>query len=232
MPSNSRVRRPKSERSAPIRNSGFFKPAQANSPEPPGANGGTADDALDAYRVMEEQMRAGAFKAQQQSSPLMGAMNGSGGLPPGLNGNFFSQWMGMYMQMLNMGMKAMENFADLRPGQSGPIPFPTADQQAFAGETPGTQAEGDAPVRFKLNCNRPAEVSIDLRRFNPGEYQVQALYSAEQDCQPLDDIKLSQGDDIFTIALVIPADQAEGIYMGAIVSESDNTACGTITVKL
>lgn len=229
MPPKSRVRRPKSERSAPLRNSGFFKSAQAGAHESAADGNTVGDDVLDAYRVMEEQMRAGAFKAQQQN-PLMGNMNNPGAAPPGTNGNFLSQWMGMYMQMFNTGMKAMENFADLRSAQSGPIPFPTESPQ---GQADAEVSRGNnSPVRFNLACNRPAQVSIDLRKFDAGNYQVQPLFSAEKNCPPIEGIELSEEADIFSISLDIPAEQPDGIYMGAIVLASDNTACGTITVKL
>ena len=95
-----------------------------------------------------------------------------------------------------------------------------------------TSTNADAPVRFKLVCNRPAEVSIDLRSFSAGSYQVQPLFSAEQEGPPLDAIDLSEENGIFAISLTIPAEQADGVYIGAIVSDADNTACGTISVKL
>ena len=231
---NIRKKKPVAKQKAPIRNRGIFSASRAA--DPASKDQGETDNDIEnlVYSIMEDQLKAGTFGAQSIGS------GGRGFGPAGQPGSsdpvsaFLSQWMTLYTQMLNMSMAMFENFADMREKHSDPIPFPSnRPSEAEATEQSAHKlATVPSPVKINLICRKPAEVIVDLRVPASLDCRVQPLQSLDGNRGTIKNIKFETIDGVVTIVLTVPKNCASGTYVGAVISEHNNTGCGTITVKL
>jgi hypothetical protein len=204
----------------------------------------------DFYRLMEDQIREGTASAQRASAAFgrggsIGTLDGasgaraSGDSAPAMLGTL-SRMFEMYMQSWTTWLSMFERFADFREPGSGAPPFPEPGdrwsgqprQAADADPQDATPAAPSVPVRIELRCARPADVLLVVRSGLTAQHSLHTLRAADPNGTAIDGVRIDASDVPAVIEIDVPADQAPGIYTGAIVDMDANRAVGSVTVTV
>jgi hypothetical protein len=195
-----------------------------------------------------------------------GAMPGMPGMPGGMPGmpggaqmetlfRSFSDFMGMWMQVMGRGMPGAP---DAAPRATGPAqasgvagPFAMPDEPATPAPQPqpasapmprphapasvAQPSEAQVALTLELESPRRTEVSFDLRPRSLGlPLVVHDLRAPEADKPRISGVVLETvpDEERLILRLRIPAEQPPGIYSGIILDERTSLPRGTLTVRL
>ena len=236
MSNDERSKRPKLERTQPIRSwSGLFGGPTATQPRaagaPPGAtslNDVVARSVDLGYRVVEEYIRQGQKAA---------ARFGGGSLTPETAATDVqdaaarmaqqaSDFMTMWAEF--MGVAAWGGMG--RPAAPQPPPESAPERRV---DTPPNAVDRGS-MRLEILSRRPTEVQLDLRTQATGTLVVQSLRAVDPEKPKLADVVLRPAthDEPATVRVRVPDDQPSGVYRGLIVEEETSRLVGTLTVRI
>jgi len=239
MSNDERSKRPKLERTQPIRSwSGLFGGA---TPTPPGAAPATGTSLNDVvarsvdlgYRVVEEYIRQG-----QKAAARFG---GGGFTPEGAATDVqdaaarmaqqASDFMTMWAEF--MGVAAWGGMGRMGGLGNAPAAAPPPPEPATA-RGPDAPPVDRGSMRLEILSRRPTEVQLDLRAQATGTLVVQALRAVDPGKPALADVTLRPAthDAPATVRAVVPENQPSGVYRGLIVEEETSRLVGTLTVRI
>ena len=243
-----RIKRPKLERTEPIRSWSALLGV-------PGAGGGDGRAPGSAslegvvsrsvelgYRVVEDYLRQGQRVAAGivDRSYAPGAMvRDSQELTTRMAryaGDLDEIWFQMIELAASGGAFRGAPFWPARDNGRAPDPPPAArDPSPPAGPHAGEPVAGAARVTVALASTQPAEVTLDLR---PGAAAqpliVQSLRATEPDKPRLTDVTLrpADEDEVLTLRVRVPDGQPPGVYNGLIIDERTSRPVGTLSVRV
>lgn len=235
MSNDKRVRRPRPERTEPIRNwSTMFGGAPDGDAAAPTGMADVVQRSVDlAYRVVDEYVRQG----QRTAERLSGRAGGGAALPTSSDlqdaaaqmTRFASDGMRIWLELLGVAASttAATPFAAPHAPASPGTPAPVA---ASAG-APGAAAH----LRLELATRRPVAVAVDLRpEAGRGELAAHALRTADADTPPLaaPTFVRDGAAGALTLRLAVPDEQPDGIYNGVVVDVASNRPVGTVSVRI
>jgi hypothetical protein len=243
MPTANRVKRPKLDRTAPVRSMFGARTDDTRSPantvgaknDPPPSEGNVARGVQLGYAVIEDYLRKGQEFARANGP------SGAAGMPPDpqqLAGRMFQYASDLATTWLEY-MQATVS--------SGPKPPPSGTAGPFdIGQSrPGPGSEG-APTAAPVQRSRPAvtldvhsrqrvEVSVDLKPLSGGTPLVVHDLRTPDEGQPrLTGIAIEARpeEDRVVVRVRIPDHQAPGTYSGLIVDSQANLPRGSMTVRI
>ncbi|MCW5891223.1 MAG: hypothetical protein KIT14_11815 [bacterium] len=229
MSQDDRIKRPRPERTAPIRGwSGLFgRPGGEAGP------GGGLDDVVTrsvelGYRVIDEYVRQGQRAAaglrdrrtdpETLTSDLQGLL--------GRMAQYTSEFLGVWGEFVELATRGtMPGFAATGGGTPPPASAPAA----------ATAASDEPGVRVELCAARPTEVAVDLRPHTPGtRLCVQGMRAMDPGEPRLEGITLEAAAPGAPLVLrvVVPQEQPAGTYNGIVVEEDTSRPVGTVSVRL
>ena len=241
MSNGKRVRRPRPERTEPIRNwSTMFGGAPNGDGAPAAGMADVVQRSVDlAYRVVDEYVRQG----QRTAERLTG--RGAGGALPSAGDmqdaaaqmtRLASDGMRIWLELLGVAMSGT-----MTAGAPGASPFGAPLGAAAPAAAPAATAAAAAPeaatarVRLELATRRPVEVAVDLRPEAAGaELVAHALRAVDAEIPPLAGATFvgDRAGGPVTLRLAVPDDQPEGIYNGVVVDAASNRPVGTLSVRI
>lgn len=227
-----RIKRPRPERTDPIRGwSGLFGRSGGHAAGSPGAG---LDDVVTrsvelGYRVIDEYVRQG----QRAAAGLRDRRTDPEALTSDLQGllgrmaQYTSEFLGVWGEFVEIATRgAMMPGFGLSNGGTG-APPPAATAPPAASDEPG--------VRVELQATRPTEVAVDLRPHTPGtRLTVQGMRAMEPGEPRLEGVTLeapAPGAPL-VLRVVVPAEQPAGTYNGIVVEEDTSRPIGTVSVRL
>jgi hypothetical protein len=229
---NDRVRRPRPERTEPIRNwSTMFGGAPTGDAAPATGMADAVQRSVDlAYRVVDEYVRQGQRAAERFTGRGGAALPSTGDMQDAAAQmtRFASDGMRIWLEMMGVAMAG-----------AGPSLAPVLG--AAPATSPPVAAAGPAPeaattrVRLALSTRRPVEVAVDLRpEASRAELVAHALRAADADIPPLAGaaFELDPNGGPVTLRLTVPDDQPEGIYNGLVIDAASNRPVGTLSVRI
>jgi hypothetical protein len=257
-----RVRRPALERTEPIRSFWtLFGAAAAAAPGGPAgreAPGEPRDGPVKrgvelGYRVIEEYLRQGRSFAQTLGGTGAGraAFGPAAFGSPGTGGDFqalsermlrsYADFASLWLEL----MSAMATDASARAAASGQPETPT-DRPGAASETPvpgfpqappesAGPEPGGARVSIEIDCERPAEVSVDLQPQPAGRaLRILDLRAADADLSRLRDVGIqgATADEPVRIRIRVPRGQPPGTYTGVILDDESSVPRGTLCLRI
>lgn len=194
----------------------------------------------DAYRVADEHMREGQWRANSRNqraydsrSPGYGAPFGYGYGARSADG-LLEQVMRVYLDMMSLVGSMMNGFA--RPPY--PPPYP---RQPFEGrrEQEYPYAYDPAPrarstgVRVEVSSNQPNYVALDLKQLRPRvSLAVPPLRALNSKLPELRDIEFDSANDRYVLRVRIPDAQPRGLYSGVVIDERTGEPCGTLAIQV
>ena len=252
MSSRERIRRPKLERTEPIRS---WSTLFATSAEGAGTNagegsapqprGGSLSDVVSrsvdlGYRVIDEYIRQGQKAARRFSD----RSSGTGAMTNDL------QEIATRMLQYSSDFAALWfEFVQMAAGSAARWPMPPVDgfgtsaRPANRSQTspPRTSASTKSDtadltrVRVAVTSPQPTEVSVDLRLQTSGHgLVVQSLRAVDPSKPRLSDVAIvgARGDEPLTVRIRVPTDQPAGVYNGLIIEEETSRPVGTVSVRI
>ncbi len=245
MSGEERPKRPRLERSAPIRNwSGILggngtakAPATADEPAA-GADG--IDDVIVrsvevGYRVIDEYVKRGQAAAQRMQHGAYGPQDmarDAQGVAAQLvrSATDLAGAWAEFFALANRDASRADGQAPVAPAAG-----PTADGAPPVAPSAAPPAPSAAPaplrVRIAVTASRPVETMLDLRPVTADRaLVVHALRGAGG--ARLDEVGVETADGVATIAIRVPAGQPEGQYAGLVCDDASNVPVGTVTVVL
>jgi len=247
--SHERIKRPKLDRTQPIRSWSTLFTAPAG-PEATTAGGGAAhgpaapswNDVVSrsvdlGYRVIDEYMRQGQKAAQRftDRSYTPDSMTSDAQEIGTRMAQYASDFTAVWLEFLqlgagNFGRWPTPPFEGAAPAgsasRSAPPPPPSA-----ATEPAGT----DTRVRVAVTSPYPTEVSLDVRPQAVGRRLiVQSLRAVTEDTPRLSDVTIetTDADTPLTLRIRVPAGQPAGVYNGLIVEEESGKPMGTVSLRI
>lgn len=233
MSQDERIKRPRPDRTGPIRGwSGIF-----GRPRGDAGTGHAAgfDDVVTrsvelGYRVIDEYVRQGQRAAagmrDRRADPEAFTSDLQGLL--GRMAQYTSEFLGVWSEFVEVATRGavMPGFGTTNGGGSAPSPSTPAAPAA---------ASDDAGLRVELRCARPTEVAVDLRPYAAGaRLCVQGLRAMEPGEPRLDDVTLEPGGpgSPLVLRIAIAPEQPAGTYNGILVEEDTSRPVGTVSVRL
>jgi hypothetical protein len=219
-----RRRRPKPARTRPVRDaSTLFKGGDPAAESAAGIADAVSQSVRLGYGVIKEQIERGRRTAWQfggqntQQEGAAGELNDIGRRILEFSSDFGALYIDLMEAMARLPSAAHRGHASSAQASSG---------------TPG--ASGTS-LEVEIDARRPSRVAIDLE---PGaalaELAVRALLGADENAAPLTRISLDKGTEggPLVLRVVVPDDQASGVYTGVVVDRSTNAPRGTLSVTL
>ena len=255
MSDKERLKRPKPERTQPIRSWStlFGIPSNAGgaaagaAPATPSNDGAASlQDVLSrsvdlGYRVVDEYIRRG----QQAAQRINDRSYGSDAITNDLQeisvrmAQYASDFTAIWFEMLQAAAgSAARQQTNLGFGISPTPPHHTTAGAAGSPTTaPTDQAERAEHMRVKIEVvsSRATEVSLDLRPHAAARpVIVHALRAVDAEKPRLTDVTLSAGsaDEPACVRIRVPDDQPAGIYNGLIIDEETSRPVGTLSVRV
>lgn len=248
---NERIRRPKPERTGPLRGGThtLFAP-----PEPPPGTeveaegeGGAPDAVARAvdlgYRVVDDYIRQGQHAARLMARRAYGPEALANDVQDlaarafQYGAEFFDLWMELLGQAAG-GQPLRPSWAPRGPrAAGGPPPGPHAP----GGPPPGPRAGGAPPaprggrrdsrgVALAVESPLPVEVTVELDAGTAGELRVQDLQSVDGG-PALRGLRLDGGDPP-RLRLRVPPGQPPGTYCGLVIDAESARPAGTVVVRV
>jgi hypothetical protein len=240
-----RIKRPRPERTGPIRGwSGIFgRPTgTAGNGHAPGFDDVVTRSVELGYRVIDEYVRQGQRAAagmraprtdpEAMTSDLQGLM--------GRMAQYTSDFLGVWSEFVEVATRGAMMPGAMMPGAMSGAANGAANGSASGsatghGPSPAPAASEDPGVRVELQATRPTEVSVDLRPLTPGaRLCVQGMRAMEPGEPRLDDVTLAASGPgaPLVLRIVVPAAQPAGTYNGIVVEEETSRPVGTVSVRL
>lgn len=255
MNSRERIKRPKLDRTRPIRGWGTLLGAaekaaggrsDGGSTKPLGS--GALNDVVSrsvdlGYRVIDEYIRQGQKAAQRFNDRSYGANAVTNDMQE------IATRMAQYASdFAALWFEFMEAAAASAGGWPPPPPPPANESKrpARASKEPGmppatapAPAEGDGVdltrVRIAVTSPHPTEVSLDLRPHISGRrLVVQSLRAVDPDKPRLSDVTIEDGvsDEPLTLRIRVPMGQPAGVYNALIIDEETSRPVGTVSLRI
>lgn len=242
MSDGERVKRPRLERSAPIRGwSGLLRAPGTDAHGPAGGEEGPrADDIIVrsvelGYRVIDDYIKRGQTAARRMQHGTYGA------------GDMARDVQGVASQLVRSATDLAgawaEFFALTTRDANGAAPRNGSPVDAAAGDT-ATSAPADAspipaadsvaaapPLRIRLAvaASRPVETALDLRPV-PSDHTLVVHALRGPGAAKISDVRVEAADGSALIRVGVPADQPAGVYTGLVFDDSTNLPAGEISV--
>lgn len=225
MSDDDRIKRPRPERTGPIRGwSGIFgRPAGAG--HAPGFDDVVTRSVELGYRVIDEYVRQG----QRAAAGLRGGRTDPAAMTSDLQGlmgrmaQYTSDFLGVWSEFVEVAMRG----ATMPGTANGTAPQSPPAAASAASDDPG--------VRVELHATRPTEVAVDLRPHTPGaRLGVQGMRAMEPGEPRLEGVTLEPSGPgaPLVLRIVVPPDQPAGTYNGIVVEEETSRPLGTVSVRL
>ena len=249
MNSHERIKRPKLDRTQPIRSwSTLFSapPGSDATPAGAGAAHGPAERSWSdvvsrsvdlGYRVIDEYMRQGQKAAQRftERSYTPDSMTSDAQEMGTRMAQYASDFTAVWLEFLQLGASSF-----------GRWPTPPFEFAAPAGNAapsappppPSTStdpANTDTRVRVAVTSPYPTEVSLDVRPQAVGRRLiVQSLRAVTEDKPRLSDVAIEDrgADEPLTLRIRVPAGQPAGVYNGLVVEEESGKPMGTVSLRI
>jgi len=232
-----RIKRPKLERTDPVRNWASLLGVGGALPGG-GAAGGVLNDVIArsvdlGYRVIDEYVRQGQRAAERLSggAPDPAAVTNDMQEISARMAQYSSDLMSLWFQMMGAAM-ANAGMAASAPSAAAPPPPGTA---AAATVAAGAASAGE-PVRVRVEVAsvQPVEVGLDLR---PGAGRapllVHALRAVDPDKPALAASAVPDGDEgVVRLRVQVPDDHPPGVYSGLLVDERSNLPVGALSLRV
>ncbi len=245
MGTRERLKRPKMQRTRPIRN---WSAAVGNTRPPADATTGGAQGQASGedivgravelgYRVIDEYVRQGQRTARRLSDRSMdpGAIIGDMQELTSRIAQFATEWSGLWIdvaQSMAKGVGAMNPFGEQRPTPSEPM---TAASRSRSTQPRTSESDEAARIRIDVDAARHIEVSMDIRPDATHRPLIlHALRALDPALPRLTDLAFTPcvGDQPATLRLRVPAAQPAGTYSGVIVDAETNVPVGTLSVRV
>jgi hypothetical protein len=198
----------------------------------------------DAYRVADEHMREGQWRAGSRNqrsydwrSPGYGAPFGygyGGRSPDGL----LEQVMRVYLDMMSLAGTMMNGLARPPYPPQYPPPYPRPpfegrrEPEYHYAPDPAPRARS-AGVRVEVSSSQPNYVALDLKPLRPGvSLAVPPLRALNNKLSELRDIEFDSSNDHYVFRVRIPDAQPPGLYSGVVVDSRTGEPCGTLAVQV
>jgi hypothetical protein len=242
MSTDERSKRPKLERTQPIRSwSGLFggaTPAEPRNATAP-AGGASLNDVVAksvdlGYRVVEEYIRQGQKAATRFGGGTYSPEAAASDVQDAAArmAQQASDFMTMWAEFMGVGAWGTMG----RAGGNGPVASPPAAEPARERRLDPLAADAvdRGSMRLEILSRRPTEVQLDLRTQATGTLVVQGLRAVDPEKPKLADVVLRPAtrDDPPTVRVRIPDDQPSGVYRGLIVEEETSRLVGSLTVRI
>ncbi len=199
------------------------------------------DGVDDAYRVADEHMREGQWRASSRNQ------RGYGWRPPGYGSPFgggcggrysdglLEQVMRVYLDMMGL-VGSMMNGLTRSPYQQYPQyqrPYEDRREPEYR-YAPGPPPRArSAPVRVEVNSNQPNHIALDLKPLRPGVLlAVPPLRALNNNRSELRDVELDTANDRCVLRVHIPDTQPPGLYTGVVVDARSGEPCGTLAIQV
>ena len=241
MSDQERIKRPKLDRTQPIRtwSTLFGAPAATGDTERPASLQDVVSRSVDlGYRVVDEYIRRGQKAAQGISNRSYGSDAVSKDMQEltGRMSQYASELATVWVDLLQL---AVGNALSGAPpqGNGGRVGTPGAPATASTNGAANSETLSSAPTRVKIEVAsaRFAEVSLDLRAgATTRPLVVHALRAVDPAKPRLTEVafKSATGDEAASLRLRVPADQPAGIYNGLIIDEETSQPVGTVSVRI
>jgi len=245
---NERVKRPKLERTEPIRSwstllggasaipgAGAGRAPSDSSAAAAGSGAGALSDMITrsvdlGYRVIDEYVRQGQRAAER--------MTGRAPDPAALTGDMqeISARMAQYSsELMGLWFQAMAGLASATPNAW--VPTPAAPPSASAAVPPSAAAApAGEPLRVRVEVAsvQPVEVGVDVR---PGAVQrsliVHTLRAVDSSKPALSATVVPNGDEgVLCLRVHVPDDQPTGIYSGLLIDQRSSLPVGAVSVRV
>jgi hypothetical protein len=254
--SGERIKRPKLERTRPVRRwSTLFdapgaEPGRAKSEPGPAARrdrGASLSDVVSrsvdlGYRVVDEYIRRGQQAARRLNErsydvqAMTGDMQDLGMRTLRYASDFAALWLDLVQRAATdsalLGPQAASDTARAAPSDG------RADDGAHSARGPQPAAMERAQavrVKIEIASAQPTEVTLDLRPDATGlRLIVHALRAVDPERPRLSDVGIRPGADgqPATLWIRVPPGQPAGVYSGLIVDEQSNRPVGTLSLRI
>jgi len=245
MGTNERVKRPRLDRTQPIRSwvNLFDLSGASGQPATEGGRGASLGDVISrsvdlGYRVVDDYIRQGQKAAERLSGRSYGPDTlGSDAQELGARMmKYTSDFLGLWLQLMELAMGGGAWRAGVPPTPARATPSQETPAARAAPSTDGrTEAPDETPVRIKVVSLWPTEVALDLR---PGAARaplvIQALRAVEPDVPRLDDVSFTAGSegDPPLLCIRVPPSQPPGTYNGLLIDPQTSRPVGTVSVRV
>lgn len=199
------------------------------------------DGVDDAYRVADEHMREGQWRASSRNQ------RGYGWRPPGYGSPFgggyggrysdglLEQVMRVYLDMMGLVGSMMSGLTRPPYPQYPPYQRPYEDRREpeyryAPGPPPRARS---APVRVEVTSNQPNHIALDLNPLRSGVLlAVPPLRALNNNRSELSDVELDTANDRCVLRVHIPDTQPPGLYKGVVVDARSGEPCGTLAIQV
>lgn len=215
-------------------------------PERRGQSRDSAEEAVndgvdDAYRVADEHLREGQWRAGSRNqrsyawrSPGYGSSfgYGYGGRP---SDGLIEQLMRVYLDMMGLVGTMMNGFT--RPSYPSypqyQRPFEERPEPRFHDAPDPPPAARSTAVRLEVTSNQPNHIALDLKPFRaPGLLVVPPLRAMNSNRPELRDVELDTAKGRCVLRIRIPDQQPPGLYSGVVVDARTGEPCGTLAIQV
>jgi hypothetical protein len=215
-------------------------------PSRPGQFRDSAEEAVndgvdDAYRVADEHMREGQWRAGSRnqrsytwrspgySSPFG---YGYGGRP---SDGLLEQVMRVYLDMMSLVGTMMNGLTrpPYPPQPQYPRPFEDRREPGFNYAPDPPPAARSTAVRLEVTSNQPNHIALDLKPLRPrGLLAVPPLRALNNNRSELRDVELDTANDRCVLRVHIPDAQPPGLYSGVVVDARTGEPRGTLAIQV
>jgi hypothetical protein len=235
----SRTKKPRPERTRPIRDFGSLfgeaKPAKDNHGEK-SENGFPAGGSVaDAYRVIDDYVRQGRRAAESLWTPLGDFANGSRE-PSLLTERFLrgaadlsSAWFDMLQTLSTSEQGGAGNGATTPPGA-----FDAGKQRPQPSRKNGL-ATSNLRVEVAVQSARLAKATVDVfLGTHPPPVSLSVLHPTDDKAQPITTVKTqTNGDAGYVLVLIrVPEHHPPGSYHGILLAGAERKPCASLTLEI
>jgi len=236
-----RWKRPKPERTQPVRNWSTMFAAPTGS-EPANGSGSATNQSTDpvsravelGYRVIDEYIRQGQTAARRFSEGGLSV----GGVTAGWQdaatrmAQLTGEWMGLWIELAQRaaGASGLSDgmFTPRQPGGAG-------EARESERNEPGQATSAGASVRLRVKSLQPVEVAVDIR---PDcvhvPLVVHSLRAVDSTLPRIDDVAFSPAtaSSAAVLSIHLPPDQPRATYSAVLIDTRTNRPAGTVSVTV
>ena len=200
-----------------------------------------SDGVDDAYRVADEHMREGQWRAgsrnqrgyawRSQGSPGYQGYGSPFGYGYGGRSadGFLEQVMRVYLDMMGLVGSMMNGL--VRPPY--PRPFESRRDPDFPYAPDAPPRPRPPAVRVEVTSNQANHIALDLKPIRPRvSLAVPPLRALNNNRSELRDVELDAANDRCTLRVHIPDAQPPGLYTGVVVDARTGEPCGTLAIRV